>query len=401
MKRDYKPIALLDTAGLTEADWLEARDHGDGSVKWGIGGSDVATIFNLSPWKSPMELYDAKKGIAHAVPIKKNEAALKRGHDFEEYVAQAFASKMEKDGHKVEITNDTRLFQHGEYLLDEYGDFICDENGDPILKYPFALANLDRIAKVDGSICILECKTTSPHNFDTIKDWKNGLVPIYYEYQCRYYMAIMNLDVCYICCLWGLDYDNDCSIVKIERDEAIEEIIMEEVAHFVDGLENNNPPSDADSKESLAVTYYNSLYGESDARLPEIELPEDFIEIVQDIKVLDERIEEFKRRIESLEEKKKKYEVEFAKVMKTAEKARVYLPDNKVAYIKYKTGRKVSKLDTDRIKTEMPAAYAECLDFSSTIFRDKYKKEVKNFTLPAEGKTDKKLEIKFDIVKGA
>ena len=57
------PILLCDTAGMDNDRWLECRAHGPkGDIEYTVGGSDVATIFGLSPWMTPLELWLIKKG---------------------------------------------------------------------------------------------------------------------------------------------------------------------------------------------------------------------------------------------------------------------------------------------------------------------------------------------------
>ena len=57
------PIILCNTAGMTEQEWLDCRMHGPkGDIPYTVGGSDVAAIFGLSPWMTPLELWKIKKG---------------------------------------------------------------------------------------------------------------------------------------------------------------------------------------------------------------------------------------------------------------------------------------------------------------------------------------------------
>ena len=56
------PIILCDTAGMTNERWLECRAHGPkGTILYTVGGSDVAAIFGVSPWTTPLELWMIKK----------------------------------------------------------------------------------------------------------------------------------------------------------------------------------------------------------------------------------------------------------------------------------------------------------------------------------------------------
>ena len=57
------PNILCDCTGMSEKRWLECREHGPkGDIEYTVGGSDVAVIFGLSPWTTPLELWMVKKG---------------------------------------------------------------------------------------------------------------------------------------------------------------------------------------------------------------------------------------------------------------------------------------------------------------------------------------------------
>lgn len=113
------PKILCDTAGMSEKDWLAARMHGPlGDIPYTVGGSDVAAIFGLSPWMTPLELWKIKKGQMKPKE-KSNSGQLEMGHLLEPIAAHWFARKT---GYTV--TDDTNLYQHADH--------------------PYALANFDR-----------------------------------------------------------------------------------------------------------------------------------------------------------------------------------------------------------------------------------------------------------------
>lgn len=75
------PNILCDTAGMTNAQWLAARMHGpSGKIPYTVGGSDVAAVFGVSPWTTPLELWMIKKGRMKP-PAKSNANQLEMGHD--------------------------------------------------------------------------------------------------------------------------------------------------------------------------------------------------------------------------------------------------------------------------------------------------------------------------------
>lgn len=58
-----QPQILVETAGLSEEEWLAYR-------RKGIGGSDVAALLGISPWRTARDLYFDKLNI---VAVEDNE----------------------------------------------------------------------------------------------------------------------------------------------------------------------------------------------------------------------------------------------------------------------------------------------------------------------------------------
>ena len=84
IRRD--PKVLGSTENLAEQEWLAYRRRG-------IGGSDVAAILGISPFRTARDLYDDKLNIASAADDAGNWVALEMGHLLEPLVAQIFAKK--------------------------------------------------------------------------------------------------------------------------------------------------------------------------------------------------------------------------------------------------------------------------------------------------------------------
>ena len=151
------PVILCNTAGMTNDRWLECRMHGPhGTIPYTVGGSDVAAIFGVSPWMTPLELWMEKKGRRKRA-AKDNPSQLQMGHLLEPIAAYWYA---EKTGNAV--TEDTNLYQHADHS--------------------YALANFDRrfCRKSDGKYGILECKSCTYHKAD---EWADGAIPLHYELQ--------------------------------------------------------------------------------------------------------------------------------------------------------------------------------------------------------------------------
>ena len=207
--------------------WLECRMHGpDGKIPYTVGGSDVAAIFGLSPWTTPLELWMIKKGRMKP-PVKANSSQLEMGHLLEPIAAYWYAKR---SGNTV--YEDTGLYQHADH--------------------PYALANFDRrfIRTEDNEPGILECKSCTYHKAD---DWADDAIPIYYELQLRFYLGVADVNIGAFSALWGNNPDNDLAIPSIERDQAKEDLIFERLDEWIWSLEHDKPPTMSTVKPKLAL----------------------------------------------------------------------------------------------------------------------------------------------------
>lgn len=187
------PNILCDTAGMTNERWLECRMHGPkGNIPYTVGGSDVATIFGVSPWVTPLELWLVKKGKIKP-PAKMNPKTLEMGHLLEPIAAHFYGVKTGNT-----VIEDTNMYQHADF--------------------PYALADFDRrfIRADDGEPGILECKSCSYHKAG---DWADGAYPLYYELQLRYYLAVADVQLGDFSALWGNNPDNDMATPSLVRDK--------------------------------------------------------------------------------------------------------------------------------------------------------------------------------------
>ena len=236
----YQPLVLVDTAQLSRPDWLEYR-------RKGLGGSDAAAVLNISPFRTARDLYYDKLGIVTA-DDQANWVALEVGNLLEPLVARIFEKKT-----GLKIYQRKCMFQHPHH--------------------PWMLADLDYLAELpDGTTAILEIKTTNYNAKD--KWWYNGeeIVPVYYETQGRHYMAVMNLDRVYYCCLYGNNED-EAIIRRIDRDTDYE---MELIALEQDFWENNvlakSPPPYWEDDGDLILESLRRALGPADKDAPPVSL---------------------------------------------------------------------------------------------------------------------------------
>lgn len=144
--------------------WLEMRQKG-------IGGSDIAIVAGLNPWKSMFQLWAEKTGEAEQEDLSDNEYVY-WGTVLEELVAKRFCELTGKSVRKCGMLQDEEV--------------------------PYFLANIDR--SVVGENAGLECKTASSFKG---KEWKDDEIPDAYYAQCQWYMGITGCEKWYIACLLG------------------------------------------------------------------------------------------------------------------------------------------------------------------------------------------------------
>lgn len=193
----------------THEEWLADRSNG-------IGGSDVGAVLGLNKYKSTYTLWAEKTGLLQAEEV--DNEAVRVGHDLEQYVADRF---IEATGHKA----------------------VTSEYSFQSKKYPFMLANVDRLLVDEESG--LECKTASAL---TRYDFENGDIPPSYYCQCMHYMAVTGLKKWYIAILvmgkgfYWFEINRDEEEIKtlIEAEEHFWNMVKYGIEPTIDGMESTS-----------------------------------------------------------------------------------------------------------------------------------------------------------------
>lgn len=191
--------------------------------KQGIGGSDIAAIIGLSPWKTPRDIYLDKKGLVEPEP---ETDAMYWGTTLEDIVAREYSKRT---GRKIERCN--VQFKHPEY--------------------PFIIGNVDRVVYddngkkpvVNGRLItrrILECKTANQYAAGDWGEPGTDQIPEHYKAQVQWYMGITGAEVCDVAVLIG---NRDFRIYTVYRDVAvIAYLFAEGVTFWRDYIETDTMP---------------------------------------------------------------------------------------------------------------------------------------------------------------
>jgi len=171
----------------TEA-WLELR-------KKKIGASDAPVIMNVSPWKTPYELWSEKVGITNDNVVTR---AMQEGLDKEQEARQNFMDK-------------TRLNVFPKVCFHEHFDWM--------------MASLDGIDEEGKHIVEIKNPGAKDHEVAC-----NGKIPEKYFPQLQHQLEVTGLDMAY----YFSYYHGDGVIVEVGRDDKfITEMIAEEKKFFV------------------------------------------------------------------------------------------------------------------------------------------------------------------------
>jgi putative phage-type endonuclease len=210
----------------------------------GLGGSDIAAVLGISPYKSAYELYEEKVNGVQA-DLSNNEAVI-WGNLLEEPIAQYYEQLIGKQLYC------SSTFKHE--------------------KYPFLIANPDRLVMFEKRG--LEIKTTNEHLKHLWGESGSQQIPEYYYAQISHYMLVLDYPVWDVAVLIG---GQEIRTYTFERDKEIEGIIIEQANDFWHNnvLAKKAPPIDY-SKPGVRELIKRKFNLVSDVK---VELPSEFVEI--------------------------------------------------------------------------------------------------------------------------
>ncbi len=193
-----------------------------------IGGSDIAGILGISPWKTPLDVYLDKVQPRVEITDPDKLRVLNRGKRLEPYVIDLLS---EETG--------LEIVRRGERYLDRELGFIA--------------AEIDAEAASGENI---EIKTVSPFKAKEWGEEQSDEIPLHYAAQAMHGLMVTGRDVCVFGVLIGAD---DFRLYRIERDDATIAGIREKEVEFWQRVNDKNPP------EPSAVSDIFRLFGTKDS----------------------------------------------------------------------------------------------------------------------------------------
>lgn len=275
---------LFDKTAFTESDWQNYRQN-----QKGIGGSDVATILGLNPWKTAFTLWLEKTGQIEPEPVS-NESV-----EWGNILEPVIRAKFQKET-GFEVIENPWVMQH-----DEYDFMVANVDGecfDPEM----------------GEWGVLEIKTAGERYKS---EWDYG-PPNHYMLQIQHYLAVMNYNYAYVAVLIG---GNRFKYFKIERDEYVVDQIISAEKEFTRLVADRIAPEISGGQADtnyLAARYAEASDEEAHLSMELEALAIRYIEIQGEMKALGEEADYIKNRI--------KLEAKEYKVLKS-DKIRISMPN--------------------------------------------------------------------------
>lgn len=204
----------------------------------GLGGSDCAAVFGLSPWKSRYQLWREKRGLDTNDAAASNEPAF-WGTALEDVVAAEYARRA---GVRVQRMRKTLRSIRRPYMLAHL---------DRAIILPGAPGNVRWNGDQLNTREILEVKTADRFTADQWGEPDTDQVPVHYLLQGMHYLAVTKAEVCRFAVLIG---GNDFRTYTVQRDDDLVRQIIDTEAEFWSLVEQGIEPP-AESDEDIRIKY--------------------------------------------------------------------------------------------------------------------------------------------------
>lgn len=440
-KHDYKPIPVgsqkdwyeYDASGnlvldmkkqpvISDEKWLAARKNANGWQPDGfcIGGSSASIVAGIYPghengclsdtFGCKFRLFNEMTGVKPVHEQEKPNELLHVGHVFEDAIATVATEELNenffsKKGQFAYLLNDERMFLCG----------IEDENGN--LKYPHAIADMDRILEVhdkktDTVIAYYGLEIKSAHIGALKEDhWicseHNPLgVPEKYEVQCRHYMGVCNIDGFFIACQEHSMLPKDLCIRYIPRDIDLEERILLNEETFIQNHCITGTAPDAEEDDPIkymeALGEYSEEYQKNETAF---EFPLEAEEIINNILFATEQEkqikQEYDKKLKNLAAFKAESEATLSAFFneECKEYGTMVLSNGKRCFVRQNIGHARDTFDIARLEKENPTLASLCIKKSvvQTGLKKADRCDLQAFAIP--GAANGKITTKINVVE--
>lgn len=174
-----------------------------------IGGSDIAAVLGISPWRSPLQLWEDK--IAPRVKAV-GAKVKKRGQRWESVVAEMLVEELER----VRETSVGIIGRNLRYTHPQFPMFACEIDFE--VRFPD-----------ENDVTNVELKTVHPFKSSEWGQSESDTVPPWYLAQAQWGLGITGRKKCIVAALFGAD---ELRVYTVERDEEIIAALLKKAADF-------------------------------------------------------------------------------------------------------------------------------------------------------------------------
>lgn len=245
--------------------WLEGR-------RTGIGGSDVAAVLGLNPWKTPLDVWNDKLGLSEDKGM--SEPAY-WGTVLEDTVAREF---QQRTGMKVQKVTHQFVDPECDWMIANIDRAIINREIAKKVRPLLDVEEIERYANITGverpinTDIAFEAKTANAFTADLwgpsqeLEIRQNNLrtehvIPLYYETQIQWYCGILKLKGMYLAVLIG---GSDFRMYWVDARPDVFQVIKEKCSAFWNNhVLTKTPP------EPINIDDVLQLYGKSNGKAVE------------------------------------------------------------------------------------------------------------------------------------
>jgi len=282
-----------------------------------IGGSDIAAILGLSPYRTPLEVWLEKTGQATQ---RKDSLPLRFGQYAEEFVAQEYAKST---GQIVIEHPEAFTYLDHPYLVGHIDRFVL-LNEKPLFNQQEKLV----------ATKLLECKTANPFTQAQWGEAGSDEVPMPYLVQCLWYLMLTGCETADLAVLFS---NADFRIYTIKKDREVEALLLDKALNFWQEHVQKNIPPPLQNEQDCRILFNQAKPGKR------IEADKKTLAILDSLHTVNCELQIYEEKANELKQS----------LMQTMQDAEELTFQGK-PLVSWKTPKPSKKIDTKRLGLEMP-----------------------------------------------
>ena len=210
-----------------------------------IGGSDAAAVMGLSPWATPVELWQQKTGRASKPKVTQaRQRMFERGHKLEPFIRDMVIDKLRDQGLDVELV---RI--NARYTDPEHAFFRCEVDFELLVRGSTVIGS--QIVEFKGEHINADAKSVSGFARQKWGDVDTEDVPIEYAAQFMHGLMVTGRRYCLVAALRS--FDEVDIFWTVRDDETIAGMRQRLVRFWVDHVQTGRAPDPIDFDDIKAL----------------------------------------------------------------------------------------------------------------------------------------------------